>query len=270
MPTLVSGELVVDYLAEGSGPSVLLLHSSVSGNRQWRRLVEELSPTYRCFAPNLRGYGSTSPWPGGRKQTLDDAVEVVLRLCDTVHGPLRLIGHSWGASVALGAASQLGTAVSHLALYEPAMAGLLIGHGRTEASTEILQLYAAVQELGDTQRWTELAEVFTDYFNGHGAWASTPTERRQVIAAQIPPNRHEWDAGAQPRTAQSFEAVTARTLILRGAQSPLALKETVEVLCQAFPSWRLCEIEGAGHMGPLTHSAIVNAELRSFLAERGD
>lgn len=267
MPTFASCELVVDYLIDGSGPPVVLLHSSVSGNRQWRRLVDELRPSYSCLAPNLLGYGATSPWPGQRKQTLDDAVEVVLRLCDSLPRPIRLVGHSWGASVALTAAKHLGPAVSHLAIYEPAMAGLLLGHGRAEASSEMMGLYAAVQELGDAKRWMELAEVFTDYFGGAGAWAATPPERRQAVAAQIPPNRHEWDAGAAPRTAQSFDAVSARTLVLRGAQSPLALKETVDVLCEAFPHWRLHEVEGAGHMGPLTHSAIVNAQLRAFLAE---
>ncbi|HYP70321.1 MAG TPA: alpha/beta hydrolase [Variovorax sp.] len=268
MPTLDRSGLTVDYLADGAGPSVVLIHSSVSGNRQWKRLVEALRPAYRCFAPNLRGYGSTSPWPGQRKQTLDDAADVALALCDTVPGPIRLIGHSWGASVALAVASKLGTAVSHLALYEPAMAGLLAGHGRAEASAESMRIYAAVQELGDAGRWMELAEVFTDYFNGVGAWATTPPERKQIIASQIPPNRHEWDAGSHPRTAQSFEGVTARTLILRGSQTPLALKETVDVLCEAFPHWTMREFDGAGHMGPLTHSAIINAELQSFLALR--
>ena len=270
MPTLVSDDLIVDYLAEGAGPPVVLLHGSVSGNRQWKRLVELLRPSCRCIAPNLRGYGSTTPWPGERRQTLDDAMQVVLRLADAVPGPIRLVGHSWGASVALAAAGRLGDRVSHLALYEPAMAGLLAGHDRAEASADMLRLYATVRELGDAGSWMELAEVFTDYFGGAGAWAATPPERRQVIASQIPPNRHEWDAGAQRRTAQGFATVTARTLLMRGALSPPALRETVDVLCEAFPHWRLREIEGAGHMGPLTHSAIVNGALQSFLAEWND
>ena len=48
MPILCKGDLSVDYLDDGAGPAVVLLHSSVSGNKQWRRLVEVLRPTYRC------------------------------------------------------------------------------------------------------------------------------------------------------------------------------------------------------------------------------
>ena len=55
MPILREGELSVDYLDDGAGPAVVLVHSSVSGNKQWRRLVEALRPTYRCLAPNLLG-----------------------------------------------------------------------------------------------------------------------------------------------------------------------------------------------------------------------
>ena len=267
MPTLNKDGLVVDYLVDGIGPPVVLVHSSVSGNKQWRRLVEVLRPTYQCFAPNLLGYGLTVPWLGERRQTIDDAAEVVLALCEETSGPIRLVGHSWGASLALETARKLGDAVSHLALYEPALHGLLVGHSRGVALAESSKIYAAVQELGDAQRWMDLAEVFTDYFNGDGTWASTPLERQRAVASQLPPNRHEWDAGSQSMTAQRFAGVTARTLILRGSLTRLAPRETVEILCEAFPHWRMREIEGAGHMGPLTHSALINAELAAFLAE---
>ena len=64
MPILREGELSVDYLDDGAGPAVVLVHSSVSGNKQWRRLVAALRPTYRCVALNLLGYGLTLNRPG--------------------------------------------------------------------------------------------------------------------------------------------------------------------------------------------------------------
>jgi pimeloyl-ACP methyl ester carboxylesterase len=267
MPILHRGDLSVDYLDDGTGPAVVLIHSSVSGNKQWRRLIEALRPTYRCIAPNLLGYGLTTPWLVSRKQTLADAAAVALALCEDIPGPIRLVGHSWGGAVSLAVANKLGRKVSHLALYEPMLAGLLHGHGKAEAWTEAMGIYAAVQTLGDAKDWDALAEIFTDYFNGDGSWASTPIERQRVIASQLPPNRHEWDAGCVPTIAhESFGGVDARTLILRGSMTRLVTKETADVLCQAFPDWQLQEIQGAGHMGPLTHGAIVNAEIQSFLA----
>ena len=49
----------IDFLDEGQGNVVLLLHSTAAGNKQWRKLIECLSPNYRVLAPNLFGYGAT-------------------------------------------------------------------------------------------------------------------------------------------------------------------------------------------------------------------
>ena len=62
----------VDVLDAGTGPPVVLLHSSVSGNRQWKALIAELRDRHRVLAINLLGYGSTPPWPGDRPQRLTD------------------------------------------------------------------------------------------------------------------------------------------------------------------------------------------------------
>ena len=123
-----------------------------------------------------------------------------------------------------------------------------------------------MQRLSNAQDWAALAELFTNYFNGDGLWAATPAERQSVIASQRPPNRSECDASSQPTTAQDFGGVTAQTLVLCGSRTRLVIKKIADVLYQAFPHWQLQEIQDAGHMGPLTHGAIVNAKIQSFLA----
>ena len=67
----------LDYLEQGSGDAVLLLHSSVAGNKQWRKLIDELSPHFKVIAPNLIGYGSTPHWTKKRLQTLNDQVALL-------------------------------------------------------------------------------------------------------------------------------------------------------------------------------------------------
>ncbi len=61
MPILTTPAWIIDYLEAGHGPTVILLHSSASGNRQWRALISRLSDRYRVVAPNLVGYGQTAP-----------------------------------------------------------------------------------------------------------------------------------------------------------------------------------------------------------------
>lgn len=265
MPILRRGGLSIDCIDEGKGPPVVLAHSSVSGNRQWKRLIERLRGRYRVLAPNLHGYGKTTAWSEARTLTVEDAVQVLLGVCEGLEAPIRLVGHSWGGYLAIAAAQKLGERVSHLALYEPMMPGLLRGHGRAKAWEEAAGVYADVRRLSGAKQWMELAHRFTDYFNGDGAWQATNAERREAVAALLPPNRHEWDAATQPVTTRALGPIAARGLLLCGTKTRLVLKDVVELLRDAFPDWRYVDVPGAGHMGPLTHTYTVNATIEEFL-----
>lgn len=267
MATLLRNGLCIDYTDAGDGPPVLLLHSSVSGNRQWRKLSASLSERFRVIAPNLRGYGSTTPWPAQRAHTLPDAAQVVMRLCDALalEEPIRIVGHSFGGAVALWSAHVLGNRVSHLALYEPMLPGLLRAHGRHEAAAETDALYADVKQLGAAGEWMTLGRRFTDYFNGDGVWDASPPERRELIAGLLPPNPHEWDACIAPLPASTFRGVTARGLLMRGRRTRPALTEMAALLHQRFTHWRLIDVAGCGHMAPLTHADVINRWIEGFL-----
>ena len=69
MPVLSKGGWNIDYVEAGTGSTVILIHSSVSGNQQWRSLGEALKDRYRVLAVNLFGYGDTTPWPENAVQT---------------------------------------------------------------------------------------------------------------------------------------------------------------------------------------------------------
>ena len=96
MPVLSKGRLKIDYIDEGRGQPVVLIHSSVSANRQWRALSEALRDSYRVLAVNLFGYGETTPWPGTSPQSLYAQAQLVTALCDEVASPVHLVGHSFG------------------------------------------------------------------------------------------------------------------------------------------------------------------------------
>ena len=51
-----------DFIENGQGNVVLLIHSTAAGNKQWRKLIECLSPNNRVLAPNLYGYGASPEW----------------------------------------------------------------------------------------------------------------------------------------------------------------------------------------------------------------
>ena len=67
----------VDYIEEGEGETVLLIHSTAAGNKQWKKLIAELSLNFRVIAPNLFGYGRTPEWESDQKQKLNDHVNLL-------------------------------------------------------------------------------------------------------------------------------------------------------------------------------------------------
>ena len=119
MPILTKDTLNIDYVDEGDGPTVVLLHSSASSYRQWQPLASALKNRRRVIAPNLFGYGETSPWNGPSSQKVSDQAGLVCAVLENVEGPIDLVGHSFGALIALEVAAILGDRTGKLVLFEP-------------------------------------------------------------------------------------------------------------------------------------------------------
>lgn len=266
MPVLSRGTLRIDYTDDGEGPPVVLIHSSVSGNRQWRTLTEALQDRYRVLAINLFGYGETTPWRNTSPQSLYAQAQLILMLCEQVGVPVNLVGHSFGASVALKAATLLGKLVRKLVLLEPNPFYLLKQQGRVEAFAESVALRDHVKRFGALGDWEKVAERFADYWLGDGSWAAMPEQRRNAFILSLPPNFYEWDAIMNEETTLSeFSRVTAQTLVVSAADTRRTILEIVEILSRASPGWRFAQLLEGGHMAPLTHPDLVNPIVRGFL-----
>jgi hypothetical protein len=63
VPILAKGNLRIDHCDEGRGPTVVLIHSSVSGNCQWRPLAGALADCYRVLRPTCSA--TATPRPAG-------------------------------------------------------------------------------------------------------------------------------------------------------------------------------------------------------------
>ena len=269
MPVFSKGDKRIDYLEEGTGETVVLIHSSVSGNRQWRPFMETLKRDYRVIAPNLFGYGETSAWERGEQQTLADQAELVLALCEETRGPVHLVGHSFGGAVALKAASLLGERVGKLVLFEPMLPHLLRQNGRHEAYGESRELAEHVKSFGGSGDWPTAAGRFADYWLGDGAWAGMPEKRQAAFAAAIPCCVHEFDAILEEAsTVQMCRSLPAATMVMHDTGTRRPILEIVGILEEACPHWTFERLSGPGHMAPLTHPELVNPAIGEFLRRR--
>ena len=108
----------VDIVQAGSGPIVILVHSSVAGARQWRRLMSDQEDPFHLIAVNLFGYVSTPAWSAHLSQTLEGQARLVKAVVPEHKGKFSLIGHSFGGSVAMKAAAKFGSRIDNLILLD--------------------------------------------------------------------------------------------------------------------------------------------------------
>jgi pimeloyl-ACP methyl ester carboxylesterase len=97
----------------GKGPAILLLHGLASSSHIYDLLAPKLTGDFHVVAYDHRGHGQSSkPRSGyGFDRTAGDAAAVIRKL--RLRRPL-IVGHSWGANVALEVAVRYPRAVSGL------------------------------------------------------------------------------------------------------------------------------------------------------------
>ena len=259
----------VDFLEAGSsGPVVMLVHSSVSGARQWRRLMDDLKGQFRVRAVNLFGYGKTPPWPSRRIQSLRDQARLVEAALPIDADEIYLVGHSFGGSVAMKAAARLPGRVSKLVLLETNPFSLLAQAGRVDAFAEAMDLRDYVKKCGSLGKWEMAAEKFADYWGGAGSWRHMSSERRTAFAEALKPNIFEWDAVMNETTSveQWASQLPRSTLLVHDPDTALPVREIAAILRTSCRAWTHQEVPGAGHMAPLTCPDLINPLVSLFLS----
>ena len=251
----------------GSGPRVVCLHANASSSAQWRHLSELLAPRFQVVAPDLYGAGGTPEWPSDRVITLADEAALIAPLLADTSAPVALVGHSYGAAVALKAALAAPDRIAALAVYEPTLFSLVDQEspppnaidGFRAAFTDTAELF----EAGDA---AAAGKCFVDYWSGSGAWEQMPEARQGQVAASMA-NIRNWGHAClkEPTPPSAFSWIGAPVLFMMGENSPLSSRTVGSVLTRALPRVQIIEFEDMGHMGPVTHPEPVNGVISRFL-----
>ncbi len=101
---------------QGTGPAVLLLHGYSSSSDIWQEIMPMLARHHRVIAIDLKGFG----WSGRPKGDYSPTAQARLawRVLDKLQvTDAAIVGHSWGASVAMAMALAQQKRVRRIALY---------------------------------------------------------------------------------------------------------------------------------------------------------
>lgn len=265
MKYLTSSGVEIAYLDEGKGPTVVLGHCSSASHKEWLPLIEALKTNWRVLAPDFIGYGISGPWPANAPFKSEADPDVLTAVAKKAKGPLHLVGHSYGAALALEAARQLGSRVKSLVLVEPVSFHLLQQEDRPEWA-EIEQLGKAV--LGAVAKGDDrTAAAFMSYWLGRWRWRLSPERFKAAIAATIPKVALEFgiiiDA---PTTLKEYAEIATPALFIKGGKTRAPTRAVVDLLGETLPNAKVATLEGAGHMSPFTHPSELNQMILDYLA----
>ncbi|HEY8612859.1 MAG TPA: alpha/beta hydrolase [Roseomonas sp.] len=272
MSELVVAGRKVCFADVGSGEPVLLLHAASSSSAQWRSLSEALLARggLRVLAPDLQGYGGSTSWDPRQPLRLEDEFGPLRAVIDHAGGgPLHLIGHSYGAMLALRLAlADPALRLRSLTLIEPVAFWLLRGAGEQGLYTEIRTIAEAAMQAFDAGDIVGTVAPYIDYWSGQGAWEALPEPVRNYVLATA--GKARWavalgdtDAGA---SLTDCERLQVPTLLIRGERARAPTRRIVDLLQDAIPGASIADIPNASHMAPITHPEPVNAAIAAHLS----
>ena len=245
----------VSFDAYGAGPALVLVHGAFSDHdSNWELVRERFARRFRVHAVARRGRGAT---PATTGHALEDEACDVAAVIAAVGEPVLLLGHSYGAHVALAAAAALPERVRKLVLYEPARPSLLDGDtmGRLEALAAAGDWDAfAVAFFGEGLH-VPAAEL--DEVRGSDLWPP--------IVADAPATLHDLRALARYAfRPERFAALRVPTLLQVGTESPHGLYAT-DALAAVLPDARIEELPGQAHEAMTTAPELYAASVERFL-----
>lgn len=256
--------------AVGCGPGVVCLHANASTSGQWRALMERLAARHQVLAPDLYGAGRSPEWTQGRDLMLADEAAFIEPVLDAAGpAPVTLIGHSYGAAVALKTALLHPQRIGALALYEPTLFALIDAAGPPPNDADGIR--HTVQRAGallDAGLENEAAECFIDYWMWPGAWRAMPEERKPLLAAAVR-NVRRWGATLfnEPAPLAEWSRLDIPVLYMMGRRSTASARGVARLLTPVLPRVEVLEFESLGHMGPVTHADEVNRAIDLFLTK---
>lgn len=221
------------------------------------------------IAPDMIGHGRARDWDG-RGDLHSLCTRDALNIAAGMAGPIDLIGHSFGGTVALRMALERPELLRSLVLIEP----VLFAAARADEAPEYRDFIIAHQAFEAMMRAGDLraaAQHFQSIWGDGRDFDAAPKsvqryimDRLHLILAQTDA-LHKDTAGIMGYLR--LEAMGLPVLLISGAESPPIVSAITRALASRLPNVTQVTIKGARHMAPITHPQQVAAALHGFWAQ---
>jgi pimeloyl-ACP methyl ester carboxylesterase len=251
---------------------VAFVHSTGTGPLLFRGVPPSIVGEREAIHHGNLGYPPAPLIPRGTQVSAQDDVAALLRRLP--EGPrIHLVCHSYGGLVGLLAAQELGSRIASMFLYEPVV---FQSRGEGDLDADVAKELRLFDEnpwfLDDEARGggPEWMEMFVDYWNRPGAWASFPDVMREGLLLI------GWKMFMEVRSCfgqtmrLSDWSLPGVVTIAYGERSPASSRAMARGLAAGRANVRLVALPRLGHMAPLTHPDPVYAAMADHFHSAAD
>jgi pimeloyl-ACP methyl ester carboxylesterase len=213
--SVVAAGLKTNYLDAGEGEPVVLIHGSgpgVTAYANWRLTIPVLARKFRVLAPDMAGFGYTER-RSAQRYDLDFWLRHLTEWMDAVGVPkARIIGNSFGGSVALALASRQPERVERLVL----MGSVGVHFELTEALDAVWGYEPSVENMRRVvMSFAHDTSMMTDDLVASRYKASVRPGFQESFAAMFPaPRQRHIEAMATPE--DDIRRIRQRALVVHG------------------------------------------------------
>lgn len=268
MSTVLAGHATrIQHFPGNMDRPALALHCMMGHAGTWAPVAQALGDQIALSGFDFPGHGGAAPFDPAAGL---DYTTLSTRMAGAmISRPVDLIGHSFGALVALRLALRAPEAVRTLTLIEPVLFAAARGApGWADIRAEGDRLHA-LMEAGDQE---EAARGFMALWGGMPGWDLMPAPVRAQFTAQVAlveatgPDVYEDRGGLLAEGG--LEALDLPVMLIAGERSPPVVGDIHAALAARLPDVGRAEVPDAGHMLPVTHPEVL-ANLIRINLERG-
>lgn len=243
---------------QGSGPVALLVHGFPLDSTMWIEQLDALAQMRRCIAPDLRGFGRSTPVTGD-PLTMEQLADDLAGILDLVsEEQADIIGLSMGGYVAMAFAELYPMRVRSLALVDT-RAGADSAEGKAGRD-------AMAERLVQDGR-TPIAEAMQAGLLAPDA----PIKVQARVRSMVESCAYETIVAAlggmrdRPDRTALLSQIAVPAAVIVGELDGVTPPAESEAMAAELPDASLHLIADAGHMSPIEQPAAVNAALSELL-----
>jgi esterase len=223
--------LTLYYEEHGAGTPILCIHGSGGSAEMWGGAEDEFAARGRTIVYDRRGCSrSERPEPYELTSVEEHADDAAALLRELQAAPAIVIGHGYGAEIALDLVERFPGLVRALVLLEPAILTFTAEAHSWEGAlvdSVILAAEAGGPEAG--------ADTFYRRVLGDEGWAGLPEESRRTMLGNAPAVLAELRGGSSRPDEAVLAQLRKPVLIVSGTDSPPAFRAVDEVLADLVP-----------------------------------